>query len=121
MRKICESELKVLTVLWENGRMKAADIARQLKEDVGWSKNTTYTVIDRCVKKQLISRMDPGYICAPAFSKRRAAENSMRELLENYFDGSAVRFFLTFLNISGATRAEAKEMRRILKNRMERE
>lgn len=118
MQKIYESELKVLNVLWDNGRMKAADIARILADETGWNKNTTYTVINRCVKKKLITRMEPGYICTPSMSKRRASEKEMRAILENYFDGSAVRFFLAFLNMRAVSKAEAKEMKRILKNKM---
>ena len=38
MQKIYDSELKVLNVLWENGRMKAADIAHVLADDIGWNK-----------------------------------------------------------------------------------
>lgn len=118
MQKIYDSELKVLNVLWENGRMKAADISHVLADEIGWNKNTTYTVINRCVQKKLITRMDPGYICTASLSKRRASEIEMRTILENYFEGSAVRFFLALLNIRDISKNEAKEMKRILKNKM---
>lgn len=115
--KIYDSELKVLNVLWDNGQMKAADIAKCLNTEIGWNKNTTYTVIKRCVEKKLVTRMDPGYLCNAAISKRKAANSEIRMILENYFDGSIVRFFLTLLDMRPLSKSEAKEMKRMLKNR----
>ena len=115
--KIYDSELKVLNVLWENGKTKASDIAHILSDTVGWNKNTTYTVIKRCVEKELIIRTDPEYICTAAITQKKAAYSVTEEILDTYFDGSIVRFFLTLLNIRPISKYEFKELMRILKNR----
>lgn len=115
--KINDSELKILAVLWENGSMKASDIARVMTEKTGWNKNTTYTVIKRCIEKSLISRTEPDYICTAAITKRKAANREISELLNTYFDGSVVRFFLTLLDSRPISRDDAKELKRIIKTR----
>ena len=46
-----DSELKVLEVLWEHGDLTASQIYKILAEKVGWSRNTSYTIIKRCVDK----------------------------------------------------------------------
>ena len=49
--KLFDSELKVMEVLWKEGDLPAGQIAKILKEEIGWNRNTTYTVIKKCVEK----------------------------------------------------------------------
>ena len=49
--KLFDSELKVMGVLWREGDTTAKHIADVLIEQVGWNRNTTYTLIKRCMKK----------------------------------------------------------------------
>jgi len=48
--KLFDSELKVMKVLWKEGNITAGQILKILKEEIGWNKNTTYTVIKKCIK-----------------------------------------------------------------------
>ena len=43
--KLFDSELKVMEVLWREGGMAAGQLAKILKDEIGWNRNTTYTVI----------------------------------------------------------------------------
>lgn len=116
--KLYESELRILNFLWSNGKSKAADIAAAMNTEYGWNKNTSYTVIKRCISKQLITRSEPGYICTAAISKRKAASIELSEILDNYFDGAVIRLFYLLLEISSVSKMEMKEMRKILKKRL---
>ncbi len=49
--KLFDSELKVMSVLWQEGDLTAKRISDILKEETGWNMNTTYTLIKRCIKK----------------------------------------------------------------------
>lgn len=115
--KLYESELKILSYLWDNGQTKAADIARAMTEKYGWNKNTTYTVIKRCVEKKLIRRSEKDYICTAAISKRAAANSEISELLKTYFDGSVVRLFLALVDSRLISKSDAKELKSIIKTR----
>ena len=50
--KLCESELKVMELLWEEGELRAGEIVPILSARVGWNRNTTYTIIKKCVEKE---------------------------------------------------------------------
>ena len=50
-----ESERKVMDVLWREGSITAGKIAKILNIDIGWNRNTTYTVINKCIKKGYIA------------------------------------------------------------------
>ncbi|MGG2995527.1 BlaI/MecI/CopY family transcriptional regulator, partial [Paenibacillus macerans] len=56
--KLFDSELKIMDVLWKNGDTTAKRIAETLKEQVGWNKTTTYTLIKRCIDKGAIERIE---------------------------------------------------------------
>ena len=43
--KLFDSELKVMDVLWKDGDVPAKYVADTLNREVGWNKNTTYTLL----------------------------------------------------------------------------
>ena len=61
--KLFDSERKVMEVLWREGDMTAGRLAKILKEEIGWNRNTTYTVIKKCVEKGAIERQEPNFFC----------------------------------------------------------
>lgn len=61
--KLFDSEIKVMEVLWKEGDLTAKQLADILSEKIGWNKNTTYTVIKKCISKGLLNVMEI-IICA---------------------------------------------------------
>lgn len=57
--KLFDSELKVMCVLWREGDKPAKYIAKTLTDELGWNVNTTYTLIKRCIKKELSNARNP--------------------------------------------------------------
>ena len=86
--KLFESELKVMELLWKEGDLPAKEIAARLKEQVNWSKTTTYTVLKKCVEKQAVSRTDPGYLCRPLISRKEEQKAATEDLIERMYGGS---------------------------------
>ena len=54
-----------MEVLWEEGEIPAKRVVEVLSERVGWNKNTTYTVIKKCIEKGAVQRSEPGFRCRP--------------------------------------------------------
>lgn len=54
--KVFDSELKVMEILWREGDLTAGQLAKILKEETGWKRNTTYTVISKLIDKGAIER-----------------------------------------------------------------
>lgn len=92
MVKLYDSEIKVMNLLWEKGSMKAADIAKEMERRIGWNKNTTYTVIKKCVSKGAIERREPGFVCVPVVEKIDIQRSQTKEFLQKVFDGSSLNF-----------------------------
>lgn len=68
--KLFDSELKVMDILWREGDVTAKHISELLSVEVGWNKNTTYTVIKRCIKKEVIERREPNFYVMPLFRRK---------------------------------------------------
>lgn len=73
--KLFDSELKVMEVLWEQGSKSAREIVDVLSERIGWNKNTTYTVIKKCIEKGAIQREEPGFICHALITRDEVAQH----------------------------------------------
>ena len=81
--KLCESELKVMELLWDAG-----EIVPILSARVGWNRNTTYTIIKKCVEKGAIRRIEPKFVCQPLVTKEQTQVYEINALAERLFDGS---------------------------------
>jgi len=85
--KLFDSELKVMEIIWREGEVRAKDIAHELNGSIGWSKTTTYAVINKCIKKGAVSRGER-FLCRPLIPKSEVQENETRELVDKLYDGS---------------------------------
>ncbi len=96
--KLFDSEIKVMDVLWSDGEITAKSIAEILAKKVGWNKNTTYTVIKKCIEKGAIERIDPNFICRPLITRKDVQEEEINELANKMFDGSLNLLFASLLD-----------------------
>ena len=112
--KLFDSERKVMEVLWENGCLPAARIADILGERIGWHKNTTYTVIKKCIEKGAIRRENPKFICHPVLSKAEAQRYEAHELIDRIFDGSAKDLLASYFAEKAITEREATELKELI-------
>ncbi len=112
--KLFDSELKVMEVLWEKGPMPAKDIVDVLAERIGWNKNTTYTVIKKCVDKGAIDRGEPGFVCTPLLSRDEAVRSETEQLIDKMFGGSSELFFSSFLKNQGISEEEALRLAKMI-------
>lgn len=109
--KLFDSEKKVMEVLWENGTITAGEIVKVLKDRTGWNRNTTYTVIKKCIAKGAIERTEPHFTCTPLITKEQVQDYETNELVDKMFDGSKEKFFAAFLNGSKLSAKEVKNLK----------
>jgi len=95
--KLYDSELKVMDVLWKEGVTTAKRISEILNEEIGWNRNTTYTLIKRCIEKGAIERSEPNFVCRALIPKEKVQEAETNELINKIYDGSADKLFAALL------------------------
>ncbi len=113
--KLFDSELKVMEVLWEHGEKPAREIVDVLSERIGWNKNTTYTVIKKCIEKGAIEREEPNFLCRPLVTRDEVAQSETEQLIVKMFDGSSELFFSSFLKNQGISEEDAERLSRMIK------
>jgi len=112
--KLFDSELKVMDVLWKEGDTTAKQIAETLKEQVGWSKTTTYTLIKRCVDKGAIERIEPNFVCHPLVTIEQARELETTELINKMYDDAADQLVASILGRRNLSPEEIKRLKEIV-------
>lgn len=112
--RLHEGELNVMELLWSNKVLAAKDIAKIIKEYIGWEKNTTYTVIKRLIDKGAIKREDPGFLCRASISKRAVQNIETKVLLNKLYNGSLNTFLSDYLKNQDLSRTEVMELERIV-------
>ncbi len=112
--RLHEGELNIMELLWSNKVLAAKDIAKIIKEYIGWEKNTTYTVIKRLIDKGAVIREEPGFQCRAAISKRTVQVTETKILLNKLFNGSLNNFFTEFLRNENLSSSEITELQRIV-------
>lgn len=112
--KLFDSERKVMEVLWREGEISAGQVVKILKEEIGWNRNTTYTVIKKCVDKGAIKREEPGFICIPLITRQEIQDYATEELIDKMFDGSKEKFFAAFLDGKKLSKKEVDSLRKLI-------
>lgn len=113
LQKLSDSELKIMEILWREKSFTAKGIAKELSNTVGWDKTTTYTILRRCVKKNLIIRKEPNFICEPSISKEQVSSYETKELIDKMYSGKIdrlVAFLLSDVDITDEEIFRIKKM-----------
>lgn len=112
--KLFDSELKVMDILWKEGDSQARHIADILTKELGWNKNTTYTLIKRCIKKGAIQRSEPNFICRALIRKEEVQEAETNELIDKIYDGSADKLFAALLSRKKLSAGQIEKLMQIV-------
>lgn len=112
--RLHEGELNVMELLWSNKTLAAKDIAKIIKEYIGWEKNTTYTVIKRLIEKGAVVREEPGFICRANVSKRTVQEIETQVLFDKLFNSKLSTFIYDYLRNQQLSNSDILELQRLL-------
>ncbi|MDE7203332.1 MAG: BlaI/MecI/CopY family transcriptional regulator [Lachnospiraceae bacterium] len=112
--KLFDSELRVMNVLWKDGDVPAKHIAEVLNNELGWNKNTTYTLIKRCMKKGAIERTEPNFMCHALIPKEKVQEAETNELIDKVYDGSADKLFAALLGRKKLSSEQIEKLKQIV-------
>ena len=112
--KLFDSELKVMHILWKEGDVQAKHIADVLTKELGWNKNTTYTLIKRCIKKGAIERSEPNFMCHALIPKEEVQEAETNQLINKIYDGCADKLFAALLSRKKLSAEEIEKLKQIV-------
>ena len=112
--KVFDSELKIMEVLWKEGDLTAGQLAKILKEQAGWNRNTTYTVIGKLIDKGAIERYGSDFSCKAAITKEQVQQYEATELIDKLFNGSAELLMSALFSGKKVSQEEIERMKRFV-------
>ena len=92
--KIFESEYRFCLILWANEPINSTLLVKLCKEQLGWSKTTTYTVIHRLSERGVVKNENA--TVSSLVSKEQVQEFELDQLVEKTFEGSIPSFIAAF-------------------------
>lgn len=85
----------------------------------GWNRNTTYTVIKKCIAKGAIERREPNFFCKALLTRQQAQRQETQALIGRLFHGSAEEFFTAFLRDEKLSREALARLRQLIDEKEE--
>ena len=94
--KIFHSEYRFCLILWEHAPISSSRLAALCKEQLGWSRSTTYTVLRRLSERGVLKNENT--IVSPLITKKQVQQAEMEEMMDETFEGSIPAFLAAFAN-----------------------
>ena len=110
--KIFESEYRFCLLLWEHEPVNSTKLVAVCKEELGWSKATTYTVIRRLAERGVLKNENT--MVTSLISKEEAQASRLTEMVEETFEGSIPAFIAAFSRSKKLTRQEVDQLRALI-------
>ncbi len=117
MKKLFDSEIKVMEIIWKNEPVSAKQVSLIAADTIGWNKNTTYTVLKKLESKGFIRREEPGFICTSVFSQDEIQKSETQSLVDKLFGGSRKALFSALLEDERLSADDIRELRDMIEKR----
>ena len=106
--KVFESEYRFCLILWENEPVNSTKLVSLCKEQLGWSKATTYTVIRRLAERGVLKNENA--TVTSLVSKEQVQEAELEEFVDRTFEGSLPSFIAAFSRSKRLTEEEIAQL-----------
>ena len=110
--KIFESEYRFCLILWDNEPINSTRLVELCKEQLGWSKATTYTVIRRLAERGVLKNENA--TVTSLVSREQAEVSQVEELVEKTFQGSMPAFIAAFSRSRKLTKQEVDQLKALI-------
>ena len=115
--KLFDSEWKLMEMLWDREPVSAKELSLVAAEEIGWNKNTTYTVIKKLVDKGVILRSEPCFMCTSLVKREDARRSETESLIDRLYHGSKKALFSALLEDEKLSKQDIDELRQLLEKR----
>lgn len=121
--KPTEVELELLRVLWDKGEATVRELYEVVSEQRPWGYTSVLKMLQIMTEKGLVERSEAGkaHIYRAAATQEETQHQLLRDLSERLFSGSAAQLAMHALAMEPASAEEIEEIRRIIRQKKERQ
>jgi predicted transcriptional regulator len=110
--KIFESEYRFCLILWEHEPVNSTKLVALCKEQLGWSKATTYTVIRRLAERGVLKNENA--TVTSLVSKDDVQVSEIEQFVDKTFEGSIPAFIAAFSRSKKLTEEEIAQLQELI-------
>lgn len=110
---VSDAELEILEVLWTaDGALSASEIRSRLGEGKKWERTTVLTLIQRLLKKNVISQEKREvYYYTPCIGREEYIREETKNFVDKFFKGSSRNLAAALVNSKALTEEDIHELR----------
>ncbi len=114
--QISSAELEIMTVLWKQPGIGAAEIIEALKGKQDWSPRTIKTLLSRLTEKGALETKAEGrrYLYSPAIHKRDYQKKEAGQLIDRLFGGRMAPLVAELADARGLSDEDIEELETLL-------
>ena len=118
MQKPSELELKILSVLWDNGPCTVRAVLDLLTDDKQRAYTTILSTMQVMEKKGFLSHSRDGaaHVFTPAVEREAVMRPMMGDLMRNVFSGKPSAVLQCLLDEASVDKSELTEIRRLIRD-----
>ncbi len=112
-----ESEMQVLSALWDEAPQTAADLARRVGQANGWTQATVKTLLARLVQKGAVTAEADGrrYLYRPAIERADTVGDESQRFVDRLFGGRVSPLIAHLADREALSDADIAEIEALLK------
>lgn len=110
---VSDAELEILEILWSADRaLNANEIRGMLNQIRNWERTTVLTLINRLLKKGVISQEKREvYYYLPCIRREKYVKEETKHFLEKFFKGSSKNLAAALVDNEALSKEDIKELR----------
>lgn len=117
---VSDAELEILEVLWSADTvLNASEIRTRLEENKNWERTTVLTLIQRLLKKEVISQEKREvYYYVPCIKREEYVKEETKNFVDKFFKGSSRNLAAALVNSEALTKEDIEELRNFFNQTM---
>lgn len=117
---VSDAELEILEVLWSaDTALNASEIRTRLEENKNWERTTVLTLIQRLLKKEVISQEKREvYYYVPCIKREEYVKEETKNFVDKFFKGSSRNLAAALVNSEALTKEDIDELRNFFNQTM---
>lgn len=114
--KIADSEWEIMKIIWKSPNITSTEIIKDIQKTKDWKASTIKTLINRLLKKEVISFNQHGkeYCYFPLVGEAQCVNEESENFINRVFNGSINSMLVNFVNSNKLTNDDLEELKSLL-------
>lgn len=110
--RLAEGEYRFARIVWENEPLPSGKLVELSRQELGWKKSTTYTVLKKLVDRGVLRNENA--VVSAVIPQEQILREESRAVVDRAFDGSLPSFLAHFMGGRPISDEEADELKAII-------